>query len=229
MTLPNYVCEAHTEQWHKERSRVVTGSGLAVIMGMNKYKSPELLKKEYTLPRSTTNLQWSRPAWWGREMELPNLAALNKMLAPTAHVRPTHAFHARGPIGATLDGVGSPYEACVAEDCLAYKRPNTFSSAGSRLKGETAHLQMLLEGGVDCFVVELKNSDLKKSEWPRSPPEHYWCQVQAQLWATDLQVGLLAAKVGAADMRLYVIERDDTFLAEANYKASEFLEEVGKL
>lgn len=225
MALPEPICQAHTPEWRVQRSNYVTGSALATLMGMNKYKNIDVLRKEYLLERSSSNLEWKRAVWYGVHLEEANLGILNFMLNPQAHVWANHGFYVQGSIGATLDGVGT----CLKADgkMLGLERSSTFSSAYKRLETELYALEFRHAVGHQ-FVVELKNSDLPKSDWGKQPPAHYWCQVQAQLWATGLDWGLLVAKVGAADMRIYVIEKDEIWLEEANERAEEFMADIRK-
>jgi hypothetical protein len=51
-------------------------------------------------------------------------------------------------------------------------------------------------------VLEMKQtSDRNASNWKAGIPEHYWVQVQVQMFVTGLTWGAVACKIGSSDMR----------------------------
>lgn len=219
---PGYVCEVKTREWHEARFRHVTGTALAALAGLHEYQNKDSLAATWHLRREDTNKQ-SRAMWWGDICEDPNRRALSRILSPAYAVHKRSAFFAKWPIGASLDGYGvrTSLELPWAED-----NASLVTSAPKRMLNELAHLEMsVLEGG--SFLVEMKQSDLPRKKWGPTAPPHYWAQCQAQMYVTGIDVCLLVAKLGAAEMRLYTIESDADFMAEAVAKAKAFLEEMG--
>lgn len=212
-----FVCLASDDAWLSHRTKVVTGSEVAVLLGLSPWRTVEQLKANWGREeqlKDTANM------WWGREMELPNQQAYSKLLG--APVVPHNGFYVRGPIGATTDAfipAGSLLEALEAH------RGYIGTSAAAYWR---RHVDILSsQDSSKPILVEMKNvGDRYKKEWATAPA-YYEAQVQAQLYATGLDAGVLVAKLGAADIRAHVVLRDDFMLDEMVEKAQAFLKEMG--
>ena len=73
---------------------------------------------------------------------------------------------------------------------------------------------LLLEAKGRVGLIEMKQTEVwyGRKEWlnPSEPPRHYQLQLQAQLHVTGLHWGILCARVGAAGMMAFYVERDDS-------------------
>jgi predicted phage-related endonuclease len=212
---PNFVCDASSEAaWHSHRRRVVTGSTLAAIMDMSPYSDFDKAIEEALNPSPRVD---SAPMWWGRQMEGPNIDAWSEITG--LPVAKSNSLLISGPIGATLDAYVPPgpwTQLPLEEQLIATTAPSYWSREYYQLE------EALVPGGP--VIVEAKNvSSFKVKDWAKIAPLYYWCQVQAQLFVTGWRHGVLFAKVGSADIRQFVIERDDFFLDGAVERASQYL------
>lgn len=219
---PNFVCRVQTEEWAKARYRCVTGTALAALMQRHEYQTKASLAGTWHLREHLQRAE-SRPMWWGRMSEEANIKVLQRIMVPSCNVHSSDGFFRRGPIGASLDafGVRISNDPSWGED-----NAHLVTSAPKRMLKELAHLESAVMPG-DIFIIEMKQSDLPRKKWGPTCPDHYWCQMQAQMYVTGLDVSLLAARVGANEMRLYTVEADEEFMAEAVFAAGEFLDEMG--
>lgn len=212
-----FVCNSTDKQWKAERRKVVTGTGLGVLLGLNPHESPEALPARYLRPAP---IGVSRYLWWGTQMEEANLGAYSTITGDRCE--PYHGFHVRGPLGSTLDAV-----TYIGEDSDQLD-PKHFSSAPTYLDKFYAALFGLYEMyGEGPYPVELKNTgEHNRKHWGKKVPPHYEAQVQCQLYVTGAPAGIIVAKIGHADLRAHVVHRDDLFLEHAVEKAAEFLEKL---
>jgi hypothetical protein len=217
-----FVCdaEADRQRWLDERRKVVTGTGLGVLLGYNPWEDPDALILRYKEERERG---YSRFMWWGTQMEVPNLKAYEAITGDKC--APYHGFHVRGHIGSTLDGL-----TLLSDDGGLLVDPNHVCNAPTFLENFSYDLQALYEEhGPGPYPLEMKNTDDRKvSEWGREgPPKHYWCQAQAQAYVTDAPACILVGKLGHANIRCHVIWRNDFFLEEeALPAAEEFMEKL---
>jgi hypothetical protein len=131
-------------------------------------------------------------------------------------------FFRDGPVGATIDGVADePRETKMAtEGHIGTGAPTYWTS-------EMMRLERHVGPEAKPILVEAKNTGERNAKlWARTAPQHYIVQAQAQLYATGLDCCVLVAKLGASDIRMHVVERDDDFIAEMVAEAEKFLKEV---
>lgn len=212
-----YVCDSTDKQWKTERRKVVTGTGLGVLLGLNPHEPPEALPARYLNP---TPIGVSRYLWWGLQMEEANLGAYSTITGDRCE--PYHGFHVRGPLGSTLDAV-----TYLSEDSEQLD-PKHFSSAQTYLDRFYMQLFELQQThGEGPYPVELKNTgEHNRKHWGKRVPQHYEAQCQAQMYVTDTPACIIVAKIGHADLRAHVVLRDDLFLENAVEKAAQFLEKL---
>jgi hypothetical protein len=147
---------------------------------------------------------------WGQEMEVPNMILLQKLLG-SCMILPVNRFYRKGLIGATIDGIMG-----VLPSQLGFVGDKTLSSlSAAKVAKSLAHLEPI-------GLVEMKQTEssyysrdlgrLRSSvdDWKEVPPM-YWAQVQVQLYVTGMPWAVLGARIGAADMRAYLIEPDREF------------------
>ena len=212
-----FVCLASDEDWLSHRTKVVTGSEIATILGLSPWRTVEQLKASWG---QEEKLKDTANMWWGREMEEPNQQAYSKLLG--LPVVSHNGFYVNGPLGATTDAfipAGSLLESLEASKGYIGTSAATYWRR---------HVDILSsQDNSKPILVEMKNvNDRYRKEWANAPA-YYEAQVQAQLHATALDVGVIVAKLGAADIRAHVILRDDFMIEEMVNKAGEFLEEMG--
>ncbi len=201
------VCDTSSPEWLEERRKLVTGSALSVIMGMSPYQSRESLMK-FRVRGGV--LPDNRKMWWGRHMEEPVGFSFCRAVGFDAVHTPVLFSH--GSLGASLDFIVNVKEDKTVPLSLLTSAPTFLRKELNRLK----------KG--DILPMDVKVSGQPVGKW-RKLPEHYWCQVQAQMLVCGVDKGSLVAKLGAHDVRFFVVERDDMFLDEAEQKAQEFLRE----
>ncbi len=216
ITLPTFTCYADTPEWHAHRELVVTGTWVAAIMGMSPWKSREDAIFRY---RMGSSFEMNRHAWWGRYLEKKNLFAWADFTGYV--VDHANAFFKKGLVGATVDGFGWFGGERLPTPAFELTTAPTYWKKG---------LDRLEEAGVRSgkpFLVEMKNTGEKnRTSWGKRPPEHYWAQVQAQLYCTGLDTAVLVAKLGSADMRHHVIQADTGFHKDMVSAIVDFWEDV---
>lgn len=200
--------------WHAWRKKVVTGTGVSALMGMNPYKTEGQLLDEYVMG---AEYRPSRATNWGHLMEVPILGILAKVVAGVSAV-PYPEFRSDEVLGASFDGrMWTSGEVALRQPAeLLTSSPKAMEKAIEDIRG--------WDPGV-FYPVDIKNSDRKKSDWAKLP-EYYWAQMQVQMEALGVDRSLLVAKVGAADLRLFPVKKDEVFITEARAKAEVFLEKV---
>lgn len=220
-THTNFVCTTDDEsRWHEERRKCVTGSVISALLGANPYMTREQALEEARLPRVWTD---KRSMWWGREMEVPNLLSFGKLTG--LGVRATNLFFRDGVIGATIDAVVDD----PAVD-LDVDRGLIGTSAPSYWRNEARTLMYHVNPMADKpILLEAKNTGERNVKaWACQAPENYCLQAQAQMLVTGLDCCVLVAKIGAADIRMHVVERDDGLMSRMVDAAEEFMKEVGE-
>ena len=216
MSHPNFVCFTEDEKgWLKERTRVVTGSWIAALMGMNPWKS-----RQDAIDHIRGNgkpFVPSRHSWWGSQMEVANMRCWSLMTGLEAS--PVNAFFAAGPVGSTIDGV-------ILEPHSGLEGVPLGTSAKTYWTKTMEALREACEGNEEPFLIEMKQTSEKYlKDWGKQPPDSYWAQLQLQLHLTGLRYGFLVARVGASDMRHHLVKRDDLWVEEAVEAAQEILNE----
>lgn len=211
------VCTADSPEWHQERLKVVTGTWVPVVMGLSPYKSHSDAVAHYL---GNSKFVAGRHAWWGRASEEANLMALGKMV-PGLDVVSDHGFHVSASVGATLDG-----RATLTGRPVCDRADAPMSAPTCWRRDLIEPLQCLWDEGHTHLLIELKQTDERNRRYWKEVPEHYWAQVQAQLFTTESEYAIIFCRIGAADCRAHVIEADPLFHEEMVVKCGEFLEEV---
>lgn len=219
---PNYICDALTKEWFKirEAGRMVTGSRVGQLMGLDEWRSRDELLEEMRNPVSVE----SRHMLWGSAMEVPNMKVFASITG--LKIAPVNAFFADGRVGATIDGIVLEPLLGPLADVEEGKRwvsaPTYWSHSMQQLHEARA------KGGAKPWLVEMKQTGEKyKKHWSKKEhPQNYWAQVQAQLLVTGLDTALLVAKIGTADMRFVVIEADSFFQDDIRMEAQKLIEEI---
>ena len=220
----NCVCLASDPQWLEERTKYVSGSDIAALLGLSPWKSREALVAEFHTPKVWKDTQ---NMWWGREMEGPNMAAYGKLTGLV--VTPHAALYARGPIGATTDAVILPD---ALDGLLEASAGYVATSAATYWAKHHTLLSRCIEVGRTLgrdlpILVEMKNTgERNRKDWANKAPPYYEAQVQAQLFVTELDTAVLVAKVGSADIRAVVVEADTLMHDEMVSESEKFLKEV---
>lgn len=213
-----FVCLASDEQWLQERTHVVTGSEVAILLGLSPWRNEGQLRASWG---QEERLKDTANMWWGRQMEDANREAYSKLLG--VPVLGHNGFYVRGALGATTDAfipAGSLLEALDATKGYIGTSAATYWRK---------HVDILSsQDNSKPILVELKNvQDRYRKDWAKVPG-YYEAQVQAQLYATGLDVGVIVAKLGSADIRAHVVLRDEFMIEDMVIKAQQFLEEMNQ-
>lgn len=212
---------AQDEGWLERRLDYVTGSEMAIVMGVaptwyNTTREDLVREKATRRPK-----EWepSRRMWWGSASEVANIRILGRLAG--ARVRPTNVMVAapEARISATLDGFIKPP---AFPDRAEYPGNTTNDAAFARFVGDLTRCR-----GVG--IVEAKQSDgwpKQIQAWEVGVPEHYWVQVQAALYVLGLEWGVIFDRLGVADCRAHVVRADEFFHAEMVDAVAEFWKEV---
>ena len=218
LSHPNYVVHADDPAWQERRSQVVTGTGVASLMGLNPWRGREALLDSYLSPSSFSD---NHKTFWGRELEPSVLSGYSKLTG--LRIVNANAYFERGLVGSTIDGLIDPSSLpmllSASEGYVGTTAP-TYWRAGIQ---QLQYLSMREEPVIcECKVTSERN----KSDWGKEVPKHYWAQLQAQMYVTDLDVAVIIAKVGAYDIRHLVVERDEEFQLRMVEEAEKFMKEV---
>ena len=189
-------------------------------MGLSPFKSRAELLAEKT-GDAPSPLSDNRFLLWGRLCEETNMQATGECLR--ARTRGTHVMleSKRCPrVSCTLDGlIAAPRRPVEPRLEWTRSRPTSGWVKGLRealraRKGQTGVLEMKQTG------------ERNRSKWTQGPPEHYWAQVQAQLFVTGYEWGVIAARIGTSDLIAHVVEADDLFFEEMVDSVEVFWEDV---
>lgn len=181
--------------WLEARKGYITASDVAALVGANPYKRREDVIAEKSglgEERETTAAMY-----WGIKSEAVILSGFSEITGVRLRHRNWLLVRDDARVAATLDGL-----------CFVGRGPrNPRGRAKSSFcvwPGDTLRDGMGL-GVIDAKCVASRNRSL----WNKpTPPEIYWWQIQAQLYVTGLDYGVLVAKVDAAEVYAHVIERD---------------------
>ena len=215
---PSYVTHADDPAWQDRRSEVITGSEVASLMGLNPWRGREALLESYLRPSPWHD---NHKTFWGRQLESAVLDGYGKLTG--LRVVNTNAFFIRDGIGATIDGLIDPDS---FESLLPASEGYVGTTAPSYWRKTHEQLCYLL-GRDKPVICECKvTSERNKADWGKEVPAYYVAQLQAQMWATDLDVSVIVAKIGAYDIRHHVVERDEPFQLRMVEEAERFMEEI---
>lgn len=218
VTAGTVICNDSDPIWLHERSKRITGSMVAPIMGLSPWKTrSDLLAsvqkedKEEFLP--------NKNMWWGSFCEKSNIDAYSVITG--MDVLPDNTFFGstEHPIlGATIDGF------CWHSECPPMDPPPI---------GAKKHWELFLRdiGELEGVgLLEAKQTARIKGDgynWTDAPPMYYLCQVQHQLLVTGLPWAIIFARIGASDMRMHVVKADKQFHADIIEECTEFAQEAG--
>ncbi len=229
------VSDKDREEWLEARRHVVTGSGVATLMGMNPFKAPDQLLEDY--------LGTGKPFFPNRKMLWGSFAEtwVGKSLASCIGEGKNRYMYLeenlfrvpyRSPLGATTDGYIRKGQDPLLSHMGLHKfvwetSPSGHKANWERFRGACG--EMLAQKGSKLYV-EIKcvgESQLKYwNSVKDGPPRYYWAQCQVQLHVLDIDKMVIVAKVGGNDIRGHVVERDEAFLEEAVSCATEFMDKV---
>lgn len=217
------VCDAADPKWLEHRAQMICGSEMSIVLGnqpdwMKTTYEDLLAEKRSGVPRTFTP---TRRMYWGTLCERSNMQLFAKSVG--IQVRPTNALlqstrNAR--VGSTLDGI-----------CRIPRTRREPDIGFAELCGNQSHVAGFFDDIAEYAgrvgVIELKQTDWL-GDWKSGPPLYYLVQVQTQLYVTGLDFGLLVARVGASDMRAFVIEPDPFLFDEMDEAVTQFWKEVSR-
>lgn len=199
---------------------MICGSEMSIVLGdapdwMKKTRQDLIAEKRSGKPDT---FEPTRRMLWGTRCERRNIEDLcwltgirakpmNVLLQSTRNER----------IGSTLDGLcrlpsKTPERLPLADYCASERHAADVLSELEERKGQF------------CALEAKQTSWL--GDWKDSPPGYYLTQLQTQLFVTGLDVGVIFAKVGADDMRVYFVEADPFLHEEMDEAVTEFWKEV---
>lgn len=224
MTRPYKVlAKSSDNDWLRKRQGLLTASSLSSVLGTCPWpKGKTSLQKRLAViheKRRDTPLQFkqTRPMWWGDASEYTNMQFFARTTGGTL-VRQCRSLLQSTRLdrfGATLDGFCKPASIRGEPVDIAW------SDGLHQFLFEFEHLDGL-------GLLEMKQTEIwYKKEWANGPPKHYWTQVQGQLFVTGLPWAVIACKIGAADMRAFVVYPDnDFFESELRPAVTDFWHDV---
>ncbi len=215
---PNYVVHADDPAWQEKRTEVVTGTGVAGLMGLNPWRGREALLDSYL-----RSFPWSdnHKTFWGRELEPSVLSGYAKLTGLS--IIQANAFFSKGPIGSTIDGLIDP-------ESLAGLLPASEGYVGTTAPTywrKTIDELAYLIGREEPVICECKvTSERNKADWGKEFPKYYWAQLQSQMFVTGLDYAVIVAKIGAYDIRHHLVPADTEFQQRMVQEAERFMKEV---
>lgn len=214
-----FVCLDTDPQWKAERSKLVTGSAVAAIMGLSPFQSREQLANIVQGYEEDTFTGNNR-TWWGSFSEKHNMAAFSAITG--LRTEPHNGLYTSVSfpwMGATLDGF---VWRTGAEEPLQ-DLPLTGLSTGY-----WDRFQAALEGLEGPGLIEMKQTS-RVGEWSTKVPEYYYAQAQSEMFVTGLHWTAVVAKIGADDMRPHIVLACPEFFADMVEQTRAFAVEVGLL
>lgn len=214
------LCRDSDPEWEKLRVRYLTGTGLAAMLGKSPWETADSYIESKLNPkpfRVTQNM------YHGRFDEEHNMRKFSWMTG--VRTKNVNFFVANSDLpecASTIDGIAMIPEKRVDLDPDLTKgtwREEMFDSFDMDAVGRFG-------------LIEMKQTEVwyGRKSWIQAaePPEHYWYQVQMQLHVSAYRWAMLVARVGAAGMRGFFIERDDSpeFRDEFDYARDLFRAEV---
>lgn len=218
LAMHEYI-EAYTDEWHEARTKYITGTAAAAIMGLSRYSNWESTLREYKTGRE---FKQTRNMWWGSHSEESNILAFGQALCPAAKIETMNRFYISYPFGATIDGTIE-----FSEDATLIANPLQAGAHSYWQRNLVNPLTMELRKGNTKGLVEAKQTGIRNlKDWGVEPPIYYWAQCQIQMHVTGLPWCILFARVGVADLRAHLIMPDAEFIEVATDMATKFLEEL---
>jgi putative phage-type endonuclease len=193
--------------WLRERTKYVTASEAAAVMGESPFKSPKDVARD-KLGINTVRFEGNQLTWMGQHYEHPNMLAFAAASGYDCSL--SGAFCVRRPLASTLDAiceVGRSVPDTPVEIEWVTGRPDP----GTRL------------------ALELKNVTAANSRYWKPYPRMYWWQVQCQMFCAELDNALIVAKIDAHRLVAAHVKAD-SFAQEALVENAEYflshLEEI---
>lgn len=215
---PSFVAHAHSPLWAERRTKVVTGTGVASLLGLNPWRGREALLSSYLSP---SMFHGNHRTFWGSELEPSVLSGYAKLTGLT--ITNANAYFERDLVGSTIDGLIDPDS---LHNLLAASEGYVGTTAPTYWRAGIQALQYL-HGRGEPVICECKvTSDRNKADWGKEVPKHYWAQLQAQMYVTGLDVSVIVANIGGQDIRHHVVERDEAFQQRMVEEAEKFMKEV---
>ncbi len=182
------------EKWLQARQNYLTASDVSAAMGESSFKTPAELVADKLYG---SNFKGNRKTWWG-QFEEENLVRLFlKLGVEVEYDGGLYALEGTR-LAATLDARSTGRKLDVPAVDL------------SKVTSEPSLLARAIAAATSrpC-IVEFKCSEVFQAKtWKVGPPSYYVTQVQAQLAVSGLRTALLAARLGAHDLIVHIIEAD---------------------
>jgi len=230
-----YVCDDTSEEWHAARQRVMTASGIPVIMGINPYQTRDDLL--HTKVHGDT-FEGNASTWWGQRLEEPIAKATGIALGfQTVNL---NRFYVREDLrlGATIDGyLWHDPRFAFEGDNQALRGPRT-DAKGKNLtddelydKSWVGDLRQSIVALDRPMLLECKSTAeyVGRKHGYRECPELYYAQVQAQLLVTGFDAACVACLVGGRDLKVWMVEADVDFQQAIVLETSRFMNELQEL
>lgn len=212
----NFVCRTSDDIWLEERHKRITGTEVGVILGNSKFKTRDELLAEKVNPFGPDEFRPTRNMLHGTFFETPNARLFSTITGARVRHAPVFLESRTNPeIGTSLDFlVRAPQ--CDDRSKADYVSGSwfpAFLAAFRRLRG--------------LGILEMKNTEAwNKKEWESACPTYYHDQVQTQLFVLGLKWAVIAAKIGAADMRMHIIEADPFYHSHIVSEVRKFRQEI---
>ena len=209
-----FVCYDSDPDWLKHRFQHITASESSVILDRCPWKTRQDLFAEKAA--MSAPFRDSNSMWWGRESERFNMQMFTKITG--IRTRPCNAF---------LKSNIAPVLACTIDGFAKAPRKRRDVQDVAVKKGWLPDFMDEIHQRRGLGLIEMKNTEAWfRKHWLPQPPDHYFIQVQHQLFVTGLDWAILVAKVGACDMIAHVIDADKAFHKMLKQDAKSFWKEV---
>lgn len=219
ITGGSFVCLDSDPEWKPTRAKLVTGSAVATVMGLNPFQSREQLAN-IIQGYEIDDFQGNNKTWWGSFSEKHNMAAFSTITG--LRTEPHNGLYVSSAcpwLGATLDG----FVWRTGDERPLETLPLTGLSTGWWRRFQDA-----LEGVEGVGLVEMKQTS-RVGDWSYKVPEYYWVQAQSEMFVTGLPWAVVVAKIGADDMRMHLVLADEDFVSNMVEQTRAFAVEVGIL
>lgn len=194
-----YLDSGDRAEWLEQRKSYCTASDIPALLGESRWKTrDDVIAEKQGRPNTFND---NSRMYFGRIGEAHVLQALHELTGIT--VTPNSKL----AVNSEVEGLAATPDALAdmafhAPEVGLYPPELIFHSTYSQF---IEHQRMGSRAVVDVKVVASKG----RSKWKQAaPPEEYYGQLQAQMLVCGLTVGLLVAKVDAAELYGYVIEAD---------------------
>jgi len=193
---------------------MITASDVGVLFNKDRFRDRATLTYEKATGKRE-DLSTNRYVWWGSKSEQHIVEAVGELTGCETTLSGSLFESTRQPrLGATLDGyITVPQRGSLSRDLL-------WAASGHWAPAFLADLEDLRG---TRGALEVKNiSTFSKKIVATGPPPGYVLQVQTQIFVRGLDFGVLAVKVGASDLRAFVIRADASLHDRICYEVTEF-------